>query len=92
MFLTLLQKLGAKQTSVLVEKTVKALKTEEPCDEDQITSDYYDLFEDEEVWLKLLDYVGQELYGRYYLRAQAIEEAGESFFDPKQWEGELPDA
>ena len=26
----------------------------------------------------------------YVLRAQAIDEAGESVFDPKQWQGELP--
>ena len=84
-FIHLLHRLGAKKTSAFVAATLTALRTKSPCDEDKCTSEYYELFEREKVWLKLLDYMGRRIYMRYLLRAQAIEEAGENMFDPKQW-------
>jgi hypothetical protein len=90
-FIDLLQRLGAKKTSAFVQSTLAALRSKTPCDEDGCTSEYYNLFESEEVWLKLLDHLGRRIYVSYVLRAQAIEVAGQSIFDPKQWQGDLPD-
>jgi len=91
-FVDLLSRLGAKRTSSFVRSTLAALKSMSPSDEDKRTSEYYDLFEREKVWLKLLDYVGRRLYVSYVLRAQAIEEAGGNMFNPKEWYGNLPKA
>ena len=90
-FIGLLQSQGAMKTSAFVRSTVAALRSKTPCDEDECTSEYYDLFEHDRVWLKLLDYVGRRIFVSYVLKAQAIEEAGGNTFDPKQWEGELPE-
>jgi hypothetical protein len=89
-FIDLLRGLGAKKTSAFVESTLAAVRSKTPCDEDGCTSKYYDLFESEEVWLKLLDHLGRRIYMSYVLRAQAIDAAGESTFDAKQWQGKLP--
>ena len=91
-FIDLLRRLGAKKTSAFVSNTLAALRSKAPCDEDRCTSEYYDLFEREKVWLKLLDYVGRRIYVSYVLRAQAIQDAGGNLFNPKEWYGELPDA
>lgn len=90
-FIDLLRRLGAKKTSAFVQSTLAALRSKTPCDEHGCTNEYYTLFESEEVWLKLLDHLGRRIYVSYVLRAQAIEEAGQSTFDAKQWQGELPD-
>ena len=86
-FIDVLCRLGAKKTSAFVRRTVGALRSKTPCDENKCTSEYYGLFEREKVWLKLLDYVGRRIYTRYVLKAQAILDAGENTFDPKQWRG-----
>ena len=91
-FIDLLRRLGAKKTSAFVRSTLAALKAMTPADEDRCTSEYYDQFESEKVWLKLLDYIGRRIYMSYVLRAQAIEDAGGNIFNPKEWYGELPDA
>ena len=91
-FLRLLHRLGAKRTSTFVRSTLAALNNKTASEEDEATSEYYDLFKREKVWLKLLDYVGRRIYVRYVLRAQAIQDTGQNLFDPKQWQGELPDA
>jgi hypothetical protein len=91
-FIDLLHRVGAKKTAALVQRTVAALKSKTPCDENKCTSQYYKLFKQDKVWLKLLDYVGRRIYMGYYLKAQAIEDAGKSDLDPKQWKGALPNA
>ena len=63
-FIDLLHRLGAKKTSTFVRRTIAVLRSEAPCDEDKCTSEYYDLFKREKVWLKLLDYVGRRIYVR----------------------------
>jgi len=88
-FIELLDRLGARKTSAFVRSTVASLRAKTPCDEDECTDKYYDLFESEEVWLKLLDHLGRRIYMSYVLRAQAIDAAGESTFDPKQWQAHL---
>jgi len=90
-FIQLLQNLGAKKTAALVQSTLAALRGKQPCDENKCTSDYYKLFRQEKVWLKLLEYIGRRIYVRYVLRAQAIQAAGQNIFDAKQWQGELTD-
>jgi hypothetical protein len=89
-FVILLQQLGAHKTSALVRKTVAASRGGTAPDEDECTSKYYELFEREKVWLKLLDYIGPRIFQSYLLKAQAIEDAGGNTFNPKEWEGELP--
>jgi hypothetical protein len=89
-FMDLLRRLGANRTSAFVQSTLTALRNKTPCDEDECTSKYYDLFESDEVWLKLLDHLGQRIYMSYVFRAQAIRDAGKDMFDPKQWYGEMP--
>jgi hypothetical protein len=89
-FIELLHRLGAEQTSAFVRSTVAALRAKTPCDEDDCTSKYYDLFETEKVWVRLLDHLGRRIYMSYVLRAQAIDTAGGSIFDPKQWQMDLP--
>ena len=91
-FMDILQRLGAETTAAFVRSTLTALERMSPQDEDRCTSKYYGLFERDKIWLKLMDFVGRSIYMRYVLRAQAIQEAGKNMFDPKQWEGELPDA
>jgi hypothetical protein len=91
-FMDLLGRLRAKETSAFVRSTLAALKSKTSCDEDKCTSEYYELFEREKVWLKLLDYLGRRIYLSYVLRVQAIEEAGGNIFNPKEWYGELPKA
>src|SRR5258708_7103517 len=85
-FIDLLHRLGAEQTSAFVRDVVATLKRKAACDEDKCTSDYYELFEREKVWLKLLDYVGRTIYMRYLRRAQKIEDGGGSTFDAKRWQ------
>ncbi|MEO5803423.1 MAG: hypothetical protein ABIR24_07820 [Verrucomicrobiota bacterium] len=91
-FIDLLHRIGAKKTSAFIKHTVAAMTSKASCDKDKCTSDYYDLFERDKVWLKILDYVGRRIFVGYLLKAQAIEDAGGSTFDPQQWEGNLPDA
>jgi hypothetical protein len=91
-FILLLHRLGAKKTSAFVRSTLAALNDKTASEEDTATSEYYDLFKREKVWLKLLDYVGRRIYMRYLSRAQAIDAAGGSIFNPQEWQGELPDA
>ena len=91
-FIDLLHRLGAKKTSAFVRETLAGLSSKTPSEEDECTSQYYDLFERDKVWLKLLDYVGRSIYMRYVARAQAIDAAGGSIFNPAEWQGELPDA
>ena len=88
-FIALLHRLGAKKTSIFVHKTLVVLKTKTRRERNTCTSEYYDLFKREKVWLKLLDYLGQRIYMNYLLRAQAIDASGENLFDPKQWRGEF---
>ncbi len=90
-FIRLLARLGAKQTSAFVRETLKDLKSKTPAEENECTSKYYGFFKREKVWLKLLDHIGPRIYMRYYFRAQAIDAAGGSIFNPKEWRGELPD-
>lgn len=89
-FVDLLQHLGANKTSDFVQSTLAALKSKSPCDEYEYTSKYYEIFEGEKVWLKLMDHLGRRIYLSYLFRAQAISEAGGNIFDPKQWQGDLP--
>ena len=97
-FVGLLHRLGAKNTSDYVRTTVTNLRSMHPKsssqddndDEDDPAIEYYDLFEDEQVWVKLLNHLGRSIYVSYLLRAQAIDAAGQNIFDPKQWQGELP--
>jgi hypothetical protein len=89
-FIDLLRSLGAKKTATFVREALESLKSKTPDEENESTSDYYRLFKREKVWLKLLDYIGRDIYVSYVLRAQAIEDAGGNLFDPKQWQGELP--
>ena len=91
-FIDLLNRRGAKRTSAFVRRTVAALKSKAPCDENKCTSLYYKLFKRDKVWMKLLEYVGRRIYMGYYLKFEAIVATGKSDLDPKQWEGELPDA
>jgi len=91
-FIRMLNRLGAKKTSTFVQQTLATLKTKTPSEENECTSKYYDLFKREKVWLRLLDYVGADIYMRYYLRAEKIEAAGGSIFNPKEWEGKLENA
>jgi len=90
-FIRLLQRLGAKKTSAFVRVTLKTLKSKTPSEESECTSKYYDLFRRERVWLRLLDQLGARIYLRYFRRAEAIDAAGGSIFNPKEWRGELPD-
>jgi|SRR6185503_10386002 len=89
-FIELLHRLGARQTSAFVRSTLAALEANTPCDEDECTSKYYDMFESEKVWVRLLDHLGRRIYTSYVLRAHEIDAAGESIFDAKQWQGDLP--
>jgi hypothetical protein len=89
-FIDLLHRLGAEQTSACVRSELNALKNESSRDAREHTDGYYDLFEHEKVWLKLLEYLGRDIYVSYVLRAQAIGDAGGNTFDPEQWQGELP--
>jgi hypothetical protein len=89
-FIRLLNRLGARKTSALVQTTLSTLKNMMPSEENECTSRYYMLFKREKVWLKLLDYIGDRLYLRYFVRAQAIDAAGGNIFNPKEWQGELP--
>jgi hypothetical protein len=89
-FIRLLNRLGARKTSAFVQTTLSTLKSMTPAEENKCTSRHYMLFKREKVWLKLFDYVGDRLYVRYFLRAQAIDAAGGSILNPKEWEGELP--
>ena len=73
-FIDLLCRLGAKKTSAYVQSILAALRSRTPCDVYGCTNKYLDLFESEEVWLKLLDHLGRRIYVSYVLRAQAIEE------------------
>jgi hypothetical protein len=91
-FIDLLHRLEARKTSDFVRRIVNALRTKSPCDEDEVSSEYHELFERDGVWLRLLDYIGRETFGSYLLKAQSIEDAGGNTFDPKQWEGEFPEA
>ncbi len=91
-FVNLLQSLGAPKTATFVRQTLAALKSKTRDKKNEATSNYYDLFKSEKVWVKLLDYVGRDIYVSYVLRAQAIEEAGGILLDPDQWQGELPKA
>jgi hypothetical protein len=90
-FVDLLRQLGAEKTSEFVQSTLAALKSKTPCDEYESTSKYYKLFESEKVWLKLMDLLGRGIYMSYVFRAQAISEAGGNIFDPKQWQGDMPE-
>lgn len=89
-FIELLHRLGARKTSTFVRSTVAALRAKTLCDEEDCTNKYYELFESEQVWLQLLDHLGRRIYLSYVLRAQVIEAAGESTFDPTQWQAHLP--
>lgn len=89
-FIRLLKRIGAQKTSAFVKSTLATLKNLAPAEEDQRTSKYYALFKRDKVSLKLLDYVGGRIYLSYYLRAQAIDTAGGSIFNPKEWKGKLP--
>jgi len=91
-FIRLLQRLGAKKTSAFVRVTLKNLKSKTPSEANECTSKYYNFFKRERVWLRLLDHIGARIYMRYYRRAEAIDAAGGSIFNPKEWRGELPDA
>lgn len=90
-FADLLRRLGAKKTSDFVRSTLAALRSKTHCDEDGFTSKYYELFEDDKVWLKLMDHLGPQIYMSYVFRAEAISAAGGNIFDPKQWQGDLPE-
>ena len=90
-FVRLLQRLGAERTSAFVQKTLATLSDKSPSEENECTSKYYELFRRDRVWLKLLNHIGPRIYMRYYLRAQAIDAAGGSIFNPKEWRGDLPD-
>jgi len=89
-FIGLLRHLGAKKTSDFVQSTLATLRSKAPCDEDGCTSKYYEFFESEQVWLKLLDHLGRRIYMGYVTRAEAIHAAGQNVFDAKQWRGDLP--
>ena len=91
-FISLLNRLGATKTSALVEMTLKTFKTKTPAEEKECTREYYALFRREKVWLKLMDYIGSRIYLRYCSRAQAIGAAGGNVLNPKEWQGNLPDA
>lgn len=88
----LLGRFGAKKTSAFVRATLATLKNMSPSEENECTSKYYGLFKRDRVWLRLLDHIGARIYMRYFLRAQAIDAAGGSIFNPKEWQGELPNA
>jgi len=90
-FIRMLTRLEAKKTSAFVQATLATLKRKTPSEENKCTSKYYDFFERDRVWLRLLDYVGPRIYMRYSLRAQAIDAAGGSILNPKEWQGELRD-
>jgi hypothetical protein len=91
-FVRILQRLGAKGTSSFVRSTLATLKSKTPAEEDDCTSNYYNLYRREKVWLRLLDYIGPRIYLRYFRHAQAIDAAGGSIFNPKEWQGELREA
>lgn len=91
-FMRLLNRLGAKKTSAFVRTTLATLKNKTPAEENECTSTYYRLFKRDKVWLRLLDHIGPRIYMRYFLRAQAIDAAGGSIFNPKEWRGDLPGA
>jgi hypothetical protein len=88
-FLRILRRLGAKETSSFVDSTLRTLKSKTPADEDECTSRYYSLYKREKVWLRLLDFIGARIYLRYFRHAEAIDAAGGSIFNPKEWQGEL---
>jgi hypothetical protein len=89
-FIKILRRLGAEKTSAFVRSTLATLSRKTPLEENKCTSKYYRLFAKDEVWLKLLEYVGQRIFAAYCLKAQAINDAGKSVFDSKQWRGKLP--
>ena len=89
-FIRLLRSLGAKKTATLVRAKLTTLRKKDSGEKYKCTTNYYNLFEREKVWLKLLHYIGRRIYVSYVLRAQAIEESGGNIFDPKQWQGKLP--
>jgi hypothetical protein len=91
-FIRLLNRLGAKKTSAFVRTALATLKKKTPAEENECTSEYYRLFKRDKVWLRLLDHIGPRIYMRYFLRAQAIDAAGGSIFNPKEWRGDLPNA
>ncbi len=89
-FIALLDQVRADQTAYLVRRTVAALKNNRPCDANACTDTYLDLFEHDQVWPKVMHSVGRRLVASYALKARAIEQAGGSSADPRQWQGELP--
>ncbi len=91
-FVRILRRLGARETSSFVHSTLAILKSKTPAEENDCTSQYYSLYKREKVWLRLLDYVGARIYLRYFRHAQAIDAAGGSIFNPKEWQGELRDS
>ena len=91
-FIRLLDKLGAANTSAFVRNTLATLKSKTPDEKDKCASNYYKVFERDEVWLKLVDLIDIPTYTRYSLKAQAIEAAAGDIFDPAEWQGELPEA
>ena len=91
-FVRILRRLGAKETSSFVHSTLAALKNKTPAEENDCTSRYYSLYRREKVCLRLLDHIGLRIYLRYFRHAQAIDAAGGSIFNPKEWQGELRNA
>jgi hypothetical protein len=89
-FTAMLHRLGAEKTSSFVKSTLAALRKNTVGNPNKFSTEYYRLFARDELWMKLVQYVGERIFMGYCLKAQAIADSGGNIFDPKQWKGDLP--